>query len=693
MHKKLKPLTLALLLASSLPATAGSFSQLYLFGDSLTDSGAFAGQAIPNGSGGFSLLPADARWTIDNVANHADVLAGKLGLSVKAANAGSTLGSSGNNFAQGGAQSVNYATGATLPGGGTQGPGPGGLDIRDLPQQVQDYLTAHGGQADPAALYFVWTGGNDIPTAAAAGSSSAAGVAVAAAQSQVAQIAALKNAGAKLIMAPNLPSFGNTPAAFFAIIDGNSLLNDTQKNALKAATANVLRSGSTLDSTSQQARIGAALDLLAAQLSGATSGAAFDTVRGQLASGYQTASKSLNDLTTVYNLAADTAIANSGANVIRANVNALFAEALANPAAFGFSNVTGPACGGNAASGVNSSLVCSSSQIGSETYLFADDRHPSPQTHQMLGQYFASLVLAPEYALAMGSAVANDARAIGSQLQARLQQGNGQVGSLGAFSSVLGGKQNLPGGKQDGALLTLGIDYQQSDSLKLGLAFSQGKRDISLGTLGNIDADHQAISTLAGYQQDNWWLNGSFTLGSADLDSRRSITLGTLNRTESGKTRANYHQLQLQAGLTMPYAGWQGGPRVGLSLTGGRVAALTETSLSSTGMRFDKQKLDSQQLQLGWQAQRDLGNWQPYVALDFVSELGNNTPALTAGLTSNSSQFRYEGQKRDKQWLQWQTGVRAKLGDALQGYLQVQGSSGRSGENATQYQLGLAAQF
>ena len=101
---------------------------------------------------------------------------------------------------------------------------------------MQDYLSANGGKANPDAVYFVWSGGNDIPTAAGAGSSNASTVATAAANSLATQIGVLNKAGAKLIIAPNLPSFGNTPAAMYAVIDG-ATTDESTRNTLKGIVA------------------------------------------------------------------------------------------------------------------------------------------------------------------------------------------------------------------------------------------------------------------------------------------------------------------------------------------------------------------------------------------------------------------------------------------------------------------------
>jgi outer membrane lipase/esterase len=72
---------------------------------------------------------------------------------------------------------------------------------------------------------------------------------------------------------------------------------------------------------------------------------------------------------------------------------------LANPAQFGLTNVTTPACGPNALSNPptspGTSLVCNASnQIAGDIshYFFADDVHPTPYGHQLLSQLASKLM-------------------------------------------------------------------------------------------------------------------------------------------------------------------------------------------------------------------------------------------------------------------------------------------------------------
>jgi len=70
------------------------------------------------------------------------------------------------------------------------------------------------------------------------------------------------------------------------------------------------------------------------------------------------------------------------AGVVMLDDYAITNDAAANPAKYGYTNVTDPACANNAFGG--SSIVCNSTNVvaGSTQYAFADDVHPTPYAHQ-----------------------------------------------------------------------------------------------------------------------------------------------------------------------------------------------------------------------------------------------------------------------------------------------------------------------
>jgi phospholipase/lecithinase/hemolysin len=194
---------------------APAFTQIIVFGDSLSDDGNIAhrvrdtfGFSYPSSNFNYS----DYRFTDDfNTAPAANLYTGtwheqlaKTFLSLPKAT----------NSLDGG---TNYAFGGATTKDGTQDrtvvenpfPFTGGqftITIDNIGKQVNDYLASHW--PDPNALYIIWGGGNDLfdDFSAASVSSTANRVG--------GLIMRLANAGARNFLVPNVPPLGAVPNSF-----------------------------------------------------------------------------------------------------------------------------------------------------------------------------------------------------------------------------------------------------------------------------------------------------------------------------------------------------------------------------------------------------------------------------------------------------------------------------------------------
>ncbi len=216
MRQLLRPLGTALavaLAAAAAPAAAQTYSQTIFFGDSMTDTGAFRPALIqvvgPNGAliGRFTTNP-DFIW--------ADFLADYYGTDATPVNQG------GVNFAVGGARNGTNTTTAL-------GPVPAVLT------QVNAYLAATGGVADPDALYTVWGGNNDM--FAIANGAPVAATMAAAVGAQVTAIGLLQGAGAQYVLMPNVPDLGLTPSF---LVSGQGATGTALATAYNAALFDAL---------------------------------------------------------------------------------------------------------------------------------------------------------------------------------------------------------------------------------------------------------------------------------------------------------------------------------------------------------------------------------------------------------------------------------------------------------------------
>ena len=168
------------------PAEAAQFSNIYVFGDSLSDAGYYRGFLASLG------LPAAqmGRFSTNPGPMWAEIFGQYyLGAPVTPSNAGGT------DYAQGGAR-VALTPGITPPGQAE----------RPITTQVTEYLSSHGNTADPNALYTMWGGANDFfanTAALQAGQITSAQLQanmLAAGTAEVQQIGRLFGAGAQHVM-------------------------------------------------------------------------------------------------------------------------------------------------------------------------------------------------------------------------------------------------------------------------------------------------------------------------------------------------------------------------------------------------------------------------------------------------------------------------------------------------------------
>ncbi|WP_457420275.1 SGNH/GDSL hydrolase family protein [Roseateles sp. P5_E7] len=206
-------------------AQALPYSNLFVFGDSLSDVGNdldVTGGALPS-TLYYTNGTATGRFT--NGLSYADYLAAGLGLTL------TPSVQNGNNYAFGGARTNSVSVG--LP--------PTALSFN---QQISSFTSSHA-HADAGALYVLWIGANDmsdaITTAATTGNPGAIGAAVGSSmQSISAAIQTLAGLGATHFLIPNLPDLALIPAINSRGSAGLSFLAHGASTAFNDALADTL---------------------------------------------------------------------------------------------------------------------------------------------------------------------------------------------------------------------------------------------------------------------------------------------------------------------------------------------------------------------------------------------------------------------------------------------------------------------
>lgn len=213
-------------LAQALP-----YSNLFVFGDSLSDAGndlIVTGGAIPNATY-YSRGTVSGRF--NDGLNYADYLAAGLGLSLTPSESGGT------NYAYGGARTSSVAVG--LP--------PTALSFN---QQIGAFTATHA-QADAGALYVLWIGANDMSDAIAAtatGTPGAVGAAIGNAMQGIGSaIQTLSGMGATHFLIPNMPDLALIPAITSRGSAGLSMLAHGASTSFNDALTGTLAGFTSLD--------------------------------------------------------------------------------------------------------------------------------------------------------------------------------------------------------------------------------------------------------------------------------------------------------------------------------------------------------------------------------------------------------------------------------------------------------------
>ena len=422
----------ATLLFSS-AAVATDFSQVVVFGDSLSDDGNISLSTNPNQQPPLRYTTNPGLVAIEDIANG-------LGL-------GSTLSPSllgGNDFAWGGA------------GVNTNSPGTPSL-VPTLTSQVNTYLAGNPA-INSHALYSVWGGANDIfyaATSVQAGTiaqqliaANTVGLSPAAAQQVAANITALVQSVAKV---STLETAAQAQANIAAAAQQEvTLIGQLQAAGVKNTLVfNLPNIGLTPDGTEEGASVAA----------------------------------SLTALSQLYNSQLNNGLGQLGKGIIPINAYGLLSEVIGSPGAYGFSNATTPACGVG-----SSSVQCGPQGSGlpytyapgtNLTYVFADGVHPTTGADMLLTQYVLSILQAPaQISLLSETALADSTAQTKSIRNQMLADSTGA--DTRAFVDLSYGDQRFnssngsPRTDANNFNLTLGADAHATDHISAGGALGFG---------------------------------------------------------------------------------------------------------------------------------------------------------------------------------------------------------------------------
>lgn len=606
----------ACLAGASLAAHAQQFSNVIIFGDSLSDAGyykpilAAAGAPAALGLGRFTTVPGPV-W--------AELVAAYYGHPTVPSNQ-----TGGLDFAQGGARVATNS--ASTPTGASQ---------RPISTQVGEYLT-RAGSADPNALYLFWGGANDVlqtlplvSTGAITADQAAAAI-QAAAGAEIQQAARLRAAGARYIVVVTLPNIGATPA-------------------LTAAGA-------------------------AAQ-AGAT----------QLSAGFNTALLA--------------GLAQSNLRVIPIDAFTFLTEVRANPSAYGFTNITTPACGAFPpfSSGPDA-LFCPpnvwAAPNANQTYLYADGIHPTTAAHAIFAQFVESMISAPnQYSLLAEAplrSMQGHQRTLQDGLVLARNRAEGQrwhvfvSGDHGVFQIDRdAGVQQF---KNTSNSLTVGATTNLSEAVTLGIAggWTEGRNRFVAGT-GNFNSKDKMLSLFGSVTMGGFYGTGIASISEINYgEIRRFIPLGPATRTENANATGTNAAAQFFAGYDFRLGQLTIGPTVGVTTQHVSVGQFDEQGNDASALRIFEQARRSEVWSGGVRASFDLGEgWTPWVRVTYDKERRDDARVVTAmplTLVATGNSYDIPAYMPDNTFTSLLAGIHGTLADGRMGvgvqYYTVMGRSG-----------------
>lgn len=631
----LKTLTAAVLLAGlSTAAQAMPYSQLVIFGDSLSDSGQFPDTGSPllggNPTGGLRFTNRTGPNYLSDNSEYFDAvatqrLAALLGLqalpSTPILPQLLTGNPDGSNYAVGGYRTDQILASITAANGSVVDAGGGIVRTRN------SYLVDVP-RVDANALFYLNGGGNDVLQFVVTDQTGAA----AAAADLVAGVAALQAAGARTIIVSDLPDVGLTPAGFAtgfraAWSNASGLLNAELGSQLAALGGNVIR-----------LNFRGLLSEVRAEL--ATYG--FDPTVSQ------------------------TDVCFSGSGCL-ADPTWGLGGLTPNPDRLMFNDGVHP--------------TAAVQQISAD-YLYSILAAPW------------QVSLLPEMAMA---SVNGHQQQLRSEWQAdrRAWQAAGQwrsfVGASGQRQQFQRG-ETVASGDSDGLGLNLGGSYRLDEQWRLGLALGLQEQTLEAGEADSeYDLRSYLLSAFAQYQQGRLWADASLSLGHLDYsDLERQFALGIAERSEKGDTDGRLWALSGRLGYDLANAGtgWRVSPFVSADYARVDVDGYREDGQSSTALHYADQQRDSKRLGLGVQANYQLAPaTQVFAEIAREREFEDDSRDLRMGLNAVAgNSFELQGHTPAS----GQTLAGLGISHALAGALQLRASYQLRGTDDRQHGVNLS---
>jgi outer membrane lipase/esterase len=412
---------------------------------------------------------------------------------------------------------------------------------------------------------------------------------------------------------------------------------------------------------------------------------------------------SVTGLVLIYNQTLNAGLANLADGIIPVNAFGLVNEVLANPSAYGFTNVTGTAC--NLALTGGSSLFCTPgayvSPDANETYFFADGVHPTGAAHRMLAQAVFSEMVAPGSFSMLGEFALDAANDHDEVLRTAVfrdrdypRDDNGMRGFADVrFSNIDYDLTALTAPADIHQFtLTAGIDYRASEHWRWGGALSATNQNIDNG-FNEVDGTAVNGTLFAVYDFTHGYISGALSAGNDSFDIDRHVILGAMDRIETSSTDAQRTAASLGAGFTFGGETFEHGPFLDVTWANVDVDGVVEDSGDSTAMTFDGYSRDSLVGRVGYQFNKTAGHIRPFGRVAYHNENNDDIVSVRAGLVTMNGHFVAPGYQPVDNWWTAELGVGFEVSDTLEAHVAYSGMFANDIQDRNTLSIGVRKDF
>jgi outer membrane lipase/esterase len=376
-------------------------------------------------------------------------------------------------------------------------------------------------------------------------------------------------------------------------------------------------------------------------------------------------------LANAYNGALFGGLAQAGLSVIPVDTFHFLQEVVANPAEYGFGNVTDRACLPPGSSSLTCNPATYASPDAPNSYLFADGVHPATRAHELVADLAVSMIEGPRQVAILPHVAATVGRARADMVsgQAALVRGEDDGTRWwvdGRYDYQRYGQDRsadlYDGG---GGGLTVGVDWTRG-GLVYGAfgGFSHQVMDWGLRR-GDFRQDDTTLGGYLGWSSDHAWVNGQLSYSQLGYDLKRKVRLGPATREYASDVDGDNLTAAISGGWSFGEDAFRHGPVASIVAQRIDIDGFAEDRPGeSTSLAFAEQNYDSLIASAGWQMSYAIKeHFVPYLRVTWDRELEDMPAQASAQAQSIPGSLPYvvPGVEFDDSYGTLTYGTRAQL--------------------------------